>query len=144
MTIAATPSANSVPPRRLSRSIAALAVGFFSVAILSLGTDEVLHLLNVYPPWNVPMWDPWLNALALTYRIVFTVFGGYLTARLAPHAPMRHVFIVGIVGTLLSIGGVIAAMTMTLGPMWYPVALAVTSFPSLWVGGMLHSLIVDR
>lgn len=138
MTIAATPSASSAAPRRLSRSIAAFLVGFFSVAVLSLGTDEVLHLLGVYPPWNVPMWSPWLNALALAYRIVFTVFGGYLTARLAPHAPMRHVLIVGIVGTVLSIGGVIAAMTMTLGPMWYPVALAVASFPSLWVGGMLH------
>lgn len=137
MTIAATASPTSSAPRRLSRSITALAVGFFSVAILSLGTDEVLHLLNVYPPWKVPMWSPWLNALALSYRIVFTVFGGYLTARLAPYAPMRHVLIVGIVGTILSIGGVIAALSMTLGPIWYPVALAVTSFPSLWVGGML-------
>src|SRR5258706_10889678 len=143
MTIAATPSASSAAPRRLSRSITALVVGFFSVAILSLGTDEILHLLGVYPPWNMPMWSPGLNSLALAYRIIFTVFGGYLTARLAPHAPMRHVLIVGIVGTVLSIGGVIASMTMKLGPMWYPVALAVASFPSLWVGGMLHSF-VDR
>jgi hypothetical protein len=76
----ATSTAVQDQPRRLGRSTAAIAIGFFSVAVLSLATDQVLHVLNVYPPWGEPMWDPRLNLLALSYRIVYTIFGGYLTA----------------------------------------------------------------
>lgn len=125
-------------PRRLPRSIAAIAVGFFSVVILSLGTDQVLHVLDVYPPWGQPMRDPGLNLLALAYRTVYTVFGSYLTARLAPHAPMRHVLILGGIGLVFAVGGVIAATQVDLGPIWYPVALAVETLPCAWLGGVLH------
>jgi hypothetical protein len=134
----------------MGRSIAAILIGFFSVAILSLVTDQVLHVLNVYPPWGQPMWDPRLNVLALSYRTVYTVFGGYLTARLAPRAPMRHVAIVGTIGTVLATAGAIVAIRMAdLGPNWYPIALAATGFPCVWVGGLLsearlRSRAVDR
>ena len=50
-------------PRRLARSIGAVVAGFLTVVILSLGTDEVLHVINVYPPWGQPMHDPSLNVL---------------------------------------------------------------------------------
>jgi len=65
-------------PRRRGRSAAAVAIGFVVVAVLSLVTDEVLHLLQVYPPWGVPMREPSLNLLALAYRSVFTVVGTML------------------------------------------------------------------
>jgi hypothetical protein len=52
------------------------------VFVLSLGTDQVLHVLNVYPPWDQPMYDPRLNALALAYRCVYGVVGSYIIARL--------------------------------------------------------------
>ncbi len=45
MTISKT--ATAAPSRRLGRSVAALAFGFVAVVVLSLGTDEVLHLLKV-------------------------------------------------------------------------------------------------
>jgi hypothetical protein len=44
--------------------VAALAFGFVAVVVLSLATDEVLHLLKVYPPWNQPMYDAGLCLLA--------------------------------------------------------------------------------
>ena len=65
------------PPRRLWRSAGAIFAGFLAVAVLSLATDQVLHMLNVYPPWGEPMHDPKLNLLALAYRIVYTIVGGY-------------------------------------------------------------------
>jgi len=34
------------------RSIGAVAAGFVAVFVLSLGTDQVLHVLKVYPPWG--------------------------------------------------------------------------------------------
>src|SRR5262252_4573249 len=108
MTIAL--SATAIGSRRLGRSVAAIVVGFLAVAVLSLGTDQALHVLQVYPPWGEPMWDPRLNALALSYRIVYTILGGYITAALAPYAPMRHVALSGIIGVLTASAGAIVAI----------------------------------
>ena len=99
MTISMT--ATNAAPRRLGRRVAALVLGFVAVVVLSLGTDEVLHLLKVYPPWNQPMYDAGLCLLALSYRIVYTVLGSYIAARYAPHAPMGHALILGVVGTVV-------------------------------------------
>ena len=75
------------------RSVVAVFVGFLVGAALSLGTNQVLHVLHVYPPWDQPMRNPGLNMLALGYRCVFNVVGFYVIARLAPRNPMRHVWI---------------------------------------------------
>jgi hypothetical protein len=125
-------------PRRLGRSTAAVLAGFIAIVVLSLGTDQVLHVLQVYPPWGQPMWDPGLNLLALAYRSVYAVAGCYLAARLAPHAPMRHALVLGVIGLVLSVVGAIVAITQAdLGPVWYPVALVLTALPCAWLGGAL-------
>jgi hypothetical protein len=124
---------------RAMKSVAAILAGFISVAGLSLATDQLLHTLEVYPPWGQPMHDPGLNFLALAYRTVYGVIGGCITAWLAPHARMRHVVILGIIGLLMGMAGAYAALTIAdLGPSWYPIALAVTAFPSVWLGGVLY------
>jgi hypothetical protein len=130
---------NATTPKNRFRSASAIFAGFITVVVLSLATDQLLHVLNVYPPWGEPMWEPSLNLLALSYRTVYTIFAGYLTARLAPHAPMRHVAVVGILGLIGGTAGAITAIAMAdLGPNWYPIALAVTAFPSVWIGGLMH------
>jgi hypothetical protein len=126
-------------PKSIGRSVGAVALGFFVVAALSLGTDQVLHVLHVYPPWTVPMYDPMLNLLALAYRCVYTVLGGYLTARFAPKAPMRHVWITAAIGTFFGLMGVVAGLTHDLGPIWYPILIVVTAVPCLWFGGSLFT-----
>ncbi len=131
-------SASNVLPRRRWQSAGAVLLGLVAVFVLSLGTDQLLHVLNVYPPWGEPMWEPKLNLLALSYRLVYGVVGGYVTARFAPHSPMKHAMIVGIVGFVLSCLGAIAAINMEMGPMWYPILLALSSVPCAWLGGVLH------
>jgi hypothetical protein len=128
----------SLPPRRLGRSSGALALGFVTVVVLSLGTDELLHVLKVYPPWNEPMYNSRLCFLALSYRIVYTVLGSYIAARCAPHHPMGHAMALGVVGTVVGIAGAIATIPMHLGPAWYPIAIAVTALPCAWLGGVLY------
>jgi len=130
------PTANRSNPRL--RSAAAVLAGFVVVVILSLGTDQVLHLLKVYPPWGEPMYQAGLNLLALSYRCGYAVLGSYLAARLAPSNPMRHALVLGAVGLILSLAGAVVASSKNLGPTWYPVALAITSLPLAWVGGRLH------
>jgi hypothetical protein len=120
----------------MARSIVAVFAGFVAVVVLSLATDQVLHVLDVYPPWGEPMYDTGLNALALTYRIIYTLLGGFVTARLAPRAPMRHVMVLALIGLAAGTAGAIVAITQAdLGPSWYPIALAVTAYPVTWLGG---------
>jgi hypothetical protein len=120
------------------RSAGAVVLGGIAIVVLSLGTDEVLHLVQVYPPWGQPM-SGGLFGLATAYRVVYTVLGGYVTARFAPHAPVRHAVILGIVGLVPGVGGILVGIAKPeLGPLWYPVALAVTGLPAAWLGGVLY------
>ena len=127
-------------PRRPLRSIAAVLAGFAAVVVLSLGTDQVLHSLKVYPPWGQAMADG-LFVLATAYRILYTIVGGYITARLAPHAPVRHAVILGLVGLVPGGAGVMVAIAKPeLGPLWYSIVIAVTGVPCAWLGGVLHRM----
>ena len=119
------------------RSVGSVLLGIFVGVVLSLGTDQVLHVVHVYPPWGQPMYQPSLNLLALSYRLVYGVVGGYIIARFAPRSPLRHAVAGGIMGFVVSLVGVIAATQVDLGPLWYPIALAVTAIPCSWLGGML-------
>jgi uncharacterized membrane protein len=136
MTIpAARPAAH---PRNLWRSTGAVLIGFVAVVILSLGTDQILHWLGVYPPWGEPMYDRRLNLLALSYRLVYSVIGSYIAARFAPHSPMAHAVALGVVGLVPSVAGAIIAIPMDLGPAWYPIAIVILAVPCAWLGGVLY------
>lgn len=127
----------SAPRGTLGRSTWSIVAAFIVVAGLSLGVDQVLHMLGVYPPWGQPMWEPGLNALALSYRLVFGVMGSFITARLAPHAPMKHVWIGAAIGFVISALGAVAGAKLNLGPLWYPVLLALSVVPTSLIGGRL-------
>ncbi|HUJ75863.1 MAG TPA: hypothetical protein VL359_13455 [bacterium] len=125
--------------RRPGRSIGAVLLGLAVIFVLSLGTDQVLRVLQVYPAWGQPMYDPHLSLLALAYRIVYDVAGCALTAWLAPSAPMGHALALGVIGLAISGAGVaVSIATPGLGPTWYPVALALSALPSAWLGAALH------
>jgi hypothetical protein len=52
---------------------------------------------------------------------------------------MRHVLVLGILGLVFGAVGVIVAIThRELGPLWYPVVIALTALPCTWLGGLLH------
>jgi hypothetical protein len=82
--------------------------------------------------------DTGLLLLALSYRIVYTAAGGYIAARLAPSAPMRHAVILGLIGLVPGTAGIVAAASTELGPLWYPVVLDLSGLPCCWLGGVLH------
>ena len=127
--------ANGASPN-LGRSIIAVIAGIVVGAGLSIVTDEVLHLLKIYPPWNERMSDG-LFVLATAYRLVFSVLGSYVIARLAPWRPMKHAMVGGMLGLIVSTIGAVATWNKDLGPHWYSVLLAVTALPCAWVGGAL-------
>lgn len=132
---------NETPhPPRILRSIGALFAGFLVVFILSLGTDVVLHATGVFPPWGEPMSDSRF-LLATVYRILYAVAGSYVTGRLAPHRPMKHALLGGVVGLVLSTLGAVATWDRgpEFGPHWYPLALVATALPCAWAGGRLRT-----
>ena len=124
--------------RRIGRSVLAIIIALVANVALSLGADQFFHIVEVYQPWGVPMVEAGDNLLALSYRVVFGVLSGYIAARLAPYAPMRHAIILGVVGVILSLLGLFAATQADLGPIWYPALLVIVALPCAWVGGKLY------
>lgn len=122
----------------VGRSALAVVAGFVAIVMLSVGTDAVMHATGVFPPADRPMNDTALLGLALAYRSAYNVVGGYLTARLAPRASLRHALILGAFGLVGGMAGVIANMRMHLGPAWYPIGLVLTALPGTWLGGVLY------
>ena len=84
----------TLPPRRTLRSIGAVLAGLLAVVVLDTGIDAVMHATGVYPPWGQPMMGA-LFLLAMAYRMVDGIAGGYIAARLAPSRPIRHALILG-------------------------------------------------
>src|ERR1700675_4777340 len=121
------------------KSVWAVVAGVLFIVVVSTLVDIVLHGLRVFPPMNQPINDS-LALLATSYRIVISIAGAWLTARLAPEKPMKHALILCIVGTFLGLAGVVATWNTGLGPRWYPILLAVLAIPQCWVGGRLYEM----
>jgi hypothetical protein len=127
------------PQHHVGRSILALVAGFVLVVVLSILTDVILHAVHVYPPLGQPAPDG-LLALATVYRTIYGIAGSYVTARLAPYAPMGHAMTGGAIGLVLAIIGAVGTWGQPekFGAHWYPVALVVLALPTAWVGGMIR------
>lgn len=125
--------------RNIVRSIVAIVAGFLVIVVLSVGTDVVMHATGIYPPWFQYMPDS-LFVLATAYRVVYSVLGCYITARLAPDNPMRHALILGAIGVVLSTVGAIGTWNQGLGPKWYSLTLIVMSLPLAWLGGKIRMM----
>jgi len=119
------------------RSVWAVLAGVLFIIAVSTLTDVLLHAVGVYPPLHEPI-DDKLAALATSYRVVISVAGAWLTARLAPGKPMKHALVLGCVGVVLGLIGLAATWNKGLGPRWYPVALVVLAIPQCWLGGALY------
>ena len=67
---------------KILRSIGAVLAGFLACAILSIATDVVLEALKLFPPQDQPgLYTDSLLLIATAYRTLYTILGGYLTAR---------------------------------------------------------------
>lgn len=56
--------------RRMGRSIGALLIGIFAGAILSFGTDQLLHMAGIFPALGQSMNDA-LLLIAAAHRTVY-------------------------------------------------------------------------
>jgi hypothetical protein len=117
----------------------AVIAGFAVTAIASTLADAVMHAAGIFPGTPKLMTDE-LFALAAGYRTLFTVAGGYVTARLAPNRPMRHAWILAGMGFVAGLAGVVAYYAIgngELGLAWYAIAIPLEAIPFVWLGGRL-------
>ena len=121
------------------KSIWAVVAGVLVIIAVTTLVDIVLHVTGIFPPMNQPINDA-LALLATSYRIVISIGGAWVTARLAPEKPMKHAIILGCVGVVLGLVGVLATWNLELGPRWYPIALVALAIPQCWVGGKLYEI----
>lgn len=119
------------------RSVAAVVAGFLYIGALSFGADVFLR------QWMPTAFDSTGRVLSTSvllliigYVGIFAVSGCYLTARLAPKAPMRHALVLGGLGLLFNIAGTIAFWDTA--PAWYHVISLALVMPYAWLGGRLR------
>jgi peptidoglycan/LPS O-acetylase OafA/YrhL len=121
------------------KSVWAVLAGLIAIFVLSSAVDAVMHVTGVFPPMGQPMSDG-LFAWATFYRVIISIFGCYLTARLAPNRPMTHALWLGAIGVVLSALATIITWNKgpAFGPHWYPIALVLVAMPCAWIGGRIY------
>jgi len=121
--------------KTLVKSIGAIIAGFFLGAILSIATDFLMERCGMMSMEHFKQSSLAIIILVIAYRFIFNVAGCYLTAYLAHNKPMKHVIIIGIIGTVLSIVGALAMWDKAI-PL-YNITIIIMSLPSAWLGGQL-------
>ena len=124
-------------------TIRAVVVGVLVIIVGTTLVDIALHLSGVFPPMSQPINDA-LALLATSYRVIISVGGAWLTARLAPEQPLKHAMVLGYVGVVLGLVGLVATWNLGLGPRWYPIALVVLAIPQCWAGGKIYEMRAGR
>ncbi|HJP58556.1 MAG TPA: hypothetical protein VJ865_01100 [Gemmatimonadaceae bacterium] len=128
------------PQRSIPRSIGALVAGLVVGIVLSLGTDAILRVTRIFPPFGQAMSNG-MFALAITYRVIYSGLASYVAARLAPDRPMWHAMVLGVLNLVVSLIGALVTWNKGLefGPHWYPLSLVVLALPAAWLGGRLYT-----
>lgn len=121
--------------KTLLKSIGAILAGFLLGASLSMGLDFLMETSGMMSMEHFKESSLSIILFVIAYRFVSNVIGCYLTAVLAPNKPMKHVIIIGIIGTVLSIAGTIAMWDMAIP--FYNITIILMSLPSAWLGGWL-------
>jgi len=125
------------------KSIGAVFAGLIFIFITHSGTDAILESKGILPKNNLFV-GTGLILVVIGYRTIFSLIGCYITAMLSPQNPMKHSFVLGIIGMVLSTVGAIVNIKMKLGPDWYAWTLVVISLPIAWLGGKLYEMRFHR
>ncbi len=118
------------------RLIFSVAAGVATVAVLSVITHEVLHLLGVFPPAFKPMFNTRVLWIALTYHSLYTIIGAYVTAIVAREKARKAVMILGTKGAVIWLLGTLLLWKHS--PAWFNISKALTEIPLSLLGGWFY------
>ena len=117
------------------KGVVAVMAGLVVNVVLTVATDMGLSTAGILPPFGTGYSHVGLLSFALGYRTAFAAVGGFVTARLARDAPMRHV--AWLMGAGFVIGLLSAAGGRLMFPAWYLLGIVALSVPATWLGGTL-------
>ena len=117
------------------KSIGAILAGFLIGAILSVGTDLLLNAAGILNMESFKENSPGIIFMVIVYRLIYNIFGCYVTAKLAPTKPMKHALIIGFAGTVFAILGSAAMWDQAVA--WYNISVILISLPAAWMGAKL-------
>ena len=121
------------------KSIGAVLAGMIFIVATHTITDKILESTGIFPPPEQGLHVTWMLVTALVYRVLFQVAGSFITALLAPSRPFLHGMIIGVIGLILGSVAAVVTIPMNLSPAWYPIALALSSIPSAWLGATMYA-----
>lgn len=121
----------------MTRSILAVVTGFLLIALLSFGTDYAIRAA-MPDLFNGEGRTTSLTVLVLTigYVGLYATIGCYLTARMAPHHPMRHALVLGALGLVFNVIGTWVAWSTA--PVWYHAVSLGLVMVWAWTGGRMR------
>jgi hypothetical protein len=130
------------------RSALAILAGIAALTISSFAIEAVVNplLLRAFPvalPNDAAMSHN-LPAMSFTFAYSLTCvgFGGYLTARLARHAPARHAAMMGAIQAALTVAAMLADRDKAPLAAWIIGILLMT--PAAWCGGVIQARFANR
>jgi hypothetical protein len=120
------------------KNFLAVIAGLAFTIASAVGLDFVMHNTGVFSYDSSEMTtSDWV--LAMSYRLVGAIGGGWITAKLAQSRPLFFAIVLGIIGTVVGLAGLLVAWQASpaLGPLWYPLVLVLTAIPCTWLGGKI-------
>ena len=112
------------------KSIGAVIAGFSTIVVLSGGVDTLLEAVGFYPPDRKAFTIGMFSA-SIFYRILISILASFVVGKLAPGKPMKHVFVLAVIGTLIGLLGVVTGWNLPGYPHWYAISLAALTFPTI-------------
>ncbi|MBI5373445.1 MAG: hypothetical protein HZA79_15585 [Sphingobacteriales bacterium] len=124
--------------KKLMRSAAAITAGLLTGAVLSVLTDTLLEKTGIIIEEPFRENPDWVILGIVFYRALYGIAGTFVTARLAPDTPLRHVLILGTIGLIVGIAG--AVIQWHIPPHWYPLSLIILTPVTTFLGYKLSKL----
>jgi hypothetical protein len=115
-------------------SIGVLLLAFVVNALLSVMTDFLLESIGVLPDPSKGLFETWAIVLVLFYRGMYTIFTGFIIAKLAPSRAVLHALILGFIGAVITILAVSNPSFAEKAPLWFGYTLAAITIPCMWLG----------
>lgn len=120
------------------RSILAVIAGSVVWMITALGMDAVL--MSLAPSWfgpNGKVESTPILLFMMSYSLLFSVLGGYVTALVARRKEVLHAFVLGLLQLVM---GVVATVQFfDTAPWWFHISLLTLLIPANVLGGQLRA-----
>jgi xanthine/uracil/vitamin C permease (AzgA family) len=116
--------------------VVSVIAGIATAMILSIGTHEILYLLDIFPQINEPMHETNLVTIELIYHSIYAIIGAVVTARLAKDKAKRAAFILGTKEAIMWLLGTL--LLWNHNPPWYNFTKALLGIPLAMFGGYLY------